>query len=57
MLLFVSMIGNEVWLGTASDSSPGGYYVYKELDLLHADRGDYLAAIGDLTFALVDAYQ
>ena len=51
------MIGNEVWLGTASDSSPGGYYVYKELDLLHADRGDYLAAIGDLTFALVDAYQ
>ncbi|MBE6704906.1 MAG: hypothetical protein E7583_06545 [Ruminococcaceae bacterium] len=57
MLLFVSVIGNEVWLGTASDSSPGGYYVYKELDLLHADRGDYLAAIGDLTFALVDAYQ
>ncbi len=57
MLLFVSLIGNEVWLGAASDSSPEGYYVYKELDLLHADRGDYLAAIGDLTFALVDAYQ
>ncbi len=57
MLLFVSVIGNEVWLGTPSESSPGGYYVYKELDLLHADRGDYLSALGDLSFELFNSYQ
>lgn len=56
MLLFVSLIGNEVWLGTPSQSSPGGYYVYKELDLLHADRGDFIKAIGSLAGKLFEAY-
>ena len=42
------MIGNEVWLGVESDTLPGGYYVYTDLDLLHADKGDFIRAIGNL---------
>lgn len=45
-LFFVSVIGTEVWLGTPQ--SDGGYYVYTNLDLLHADTGDLIGALGDL---------
>ena len=51
-LFFVSVIGTEVWLGTPK--SEGGYYVYTNLDLLHADTSDLVGAIGDLGGQLMD---
>ena len=50
-MFFVSVIGTEVWLGGPDGS--GGYFVYTDLDLLHAGMGDLVGAIGDLSATLV----
>ena len=52
-LYFVSIIGNEVWLGSRASSDPSGYYVYTGLDLLHAGIDDILAAGLDLSGELM----
>ncbi len=52
-LYFVSIIGNEVWLGSPAPSEPSGYYVYTDLDLLHAGMGDLVGAVGSLTGDLI----
>lgn len=51
-MFFVSVIGTEVWLGSAN--SDGGYYVYTDLDVLHAGIDDLIGAIGDLSGQLMD---
>jgi len=52
-LYFVSVVGNEVWMGNPAPDEPGGYYVYTDLDLLHANMGDLIGAIGGLTGELM----
>lgn len=52
-LYFVSIIGNEVWFGSPAPSEPSGYYVYTDLDLLHAGIDDLVGAIGGLTGELM----
>lgn len=50
-MFFVSVIGTEVWLGSGNPDD--GYYVYTDLDLLHADFSDMIGAIGDLGGQLI----
>ena len=54
-LYFVSVVGTEVWLGV--ESSAGEYFVYTDLDLLHADLADLLSAGGSLVAQLIEILQ
>jgi hypothetical protein len=51
-MFFVSVIGTEVWMG--GPNPDGGYYVYTDLDVLHAGIDDLIAAIGDLGGQLME---